>query len=305
MVGWKGRTGLVLALLASAAALGASWAASGGGPAAPPGGAQDPAAKSDATGQPGATGPGAARPPASVTDPSAYFSQPADDVPQPFVPLRPATVDDQRRLEVVRLFTAARSLEDRRAWVDAVGLLQEALKLDPESIAVARRLSRLYIGALGRPDQAIEYGKRVLAVEPGDSDTLMQLVDYYRKTDPAGAQVLLNEVLANPKLDAHAPGRLLAEYELGRLYSGRLHQTDKAADAFAKVLDGLDDRSANRLSPLDQFRILGNDPATAYLNFGLVFLAAKRYELAVKAPSAAWSMTKTIRRSRWSWLIRC
>ncbi len=95
--------------------------------------------------------------------------------------------------------------------------------------------------------------------------------------------MLLNEVLANPKLDAHAPGRLLAEYELGRLYSGRLHQTDKAADAFAKVLDGLDDRSANRLSPLDQFRILGNDPATAYLNFGLVFLAAKRYELAVKA----------------------
>ena len=93
----------------------------------------------------------------------------------------------------------------------------------------------------------------------------------------------MNEVLANPKLDAHAPARLLAEFELGQLYSGRLHQTDKAADAFAKVLDALDDKSANRLSPSDQFRVLGDSPAIAYLSFGQVFLAAKRLELAVRA----------------------
>ena len=67
------------------------------------------------------------------------------------------------------------------------------------------------------------------------------------------------------------------------MYSGRLHETDKAADAFAKVLEGLDDKSANRLSPTDQFRILGNNPSMAYFNFGMVFLAAKRNELAVKA----------------------
>ncbi len=282
MVGSKGWARLSLVLLALAAGLGSSVKAVGAG-GAPEGGAQDRGANKDAASQPVAPGSPAARTPESVTDPSAYFSQPADDPPKPFVPLRPATVDDQRRLEVVRLFSAARSLEDRRAWTDAVALLQEALKLDPGSIAVARRLSRLYIGALGRPDQALEYGKRVLAVEPGDSETLIQLVEYYRKNDPGGAEGLLNEVLANPKLEAHAPGRLLAEYELGRLYSGRLHQPGKAADAFAKVLDGLDDKSANRLSPIDQFRILGNDPATAYLNFGLVFLAAKRFEPAVKA----------------------
>ena len=93
----------------------------------------------------------------------------------------------------------------------------------------------------------------------------------------------MNEVLANPKLDAHAPGRLLAEFELGRLYSGRLQQIDKAADAYAKVMDALDDKSANRLSPADLARVLGNDPSVAYLNFGMIFLAAKRDDLAVKA----------------------
>ncbi len=214
---------------------------------------------------------------------SEFFAQPGDDPPRAFVPLRPSTTDDRRRLEVVRLYSAGRALEDRRAWQDAVALLQEALKLEPNSIAVARRLSRIYLGALGRPDLALEYGKRVLAAEPGDSETLALLAEYYGKNDAPGAITLLNEVLANPALDRNAPARLLAYSELGRLYSGRLHQTDKAADAYAKVLEGLDDKAANRLTPTDQFRILGNDPAMAYFNFGMVFLSAKQNELAVKA----------------------
>ena len=80
-------------------------------------------------------------------------------------------MDDRRRLEVVRLYSAGRRSEDRHEWTDAVAVLQEALKLEPDSIAVARRLSRIYIGALGRPDLALEYGKRVLGHEPGDSET--------------------------------------------------------------------------------------------------------------------------------------
>jgi tetratricopeptide (TPR) repeat protein len=220
----------------------------------------------------------------SRSDLSVFFGQPGDDPPRPFVPLRPATVDDRRRLEAVRLYSAARALEDQRAWPDAVVLLQEASKLDPDSVAIARRLCRIFIGALGRPDLALEHGRRVLAIEPSDTETLGRLVDsYLRKNDSAGAEALLNEVLANPKLDAHSPGRLLAEFELGKLYSTRLKQFDKAAVAFAKVIALLDDKSANRLAASDLMRVLGNDPATAYLNFGLVLLAAGRNELAVKA----------------------
>jgi tetratricopeptide (TPR) repeat protein len=137
---------------------------------------------------------------------SEFFAQPGDDPPRAFVPLRPSTTDDRRRLLVVRLYSAGRALEDRRAWTDAAALFQEALKLEPDSIAVARRLCRLYIGALGRADLAVDYGKRVLAAEPGDSETLLQLVEYYRKNDPQGALALLNDVLANPKLDCIRAG---------------------------------------------------------------------------------------------------
>jgi len=245
--------------------------------------AREQTGKDDGAGKGDAGKAASSKPAQPRFDLSKFFNQPGDDPPRPFVPLRPSTVDDRRRIEAVRLYSAARALEDRRQWADAVALLQEALKLDPDSVAIARRLGRIYVGALGRPDLALQYGKRVLAVEPGDTDTLTRLVDYYNKNEPAGAEALLHEVLANPKLDAHAPGRLLAQFELGKLYSVRLNQPNKAADAFAKVVEALDDKSSNRLSASDQARILGNDPSTAYLNFGLIFLATKRYELAVKA----------------------
>src|SRR5262249_38075826 len=126
---------------------------------------------------------------------------------------------------------------------DAVALLQEASKLDPDSVAIARRLSRIYIGALGRPDLALQFGRRVLAIDPDDTDTLGRLIDFYsaQRNDSAGAESLLNEVLANPRLGANSPGRLLAEFERGNLYTNRLKQLDKAADAFAKVIVALDD----------------------------------------------------------------
>jgi tetratricopeptide (TPR) repeat protein len=237
----------------------------------------DDARKDDPAGKAGS------RPAESPADPPGFFGQPGEDLPKPFVPLRPSTVEDRQRTEAVRLYIAARALEDQRAWSDAVVLLQEAAKLDPESIAIARRLCRIYVGALGRPELALHYGRRVLAIDPGDTNTLIRLVDYYKKNDPASAEGLLNEVLANPKLDAHSPGRLLAEFELGKLYSGRLRQIDKAAGAFAEVMTALDDKSANRLTPVDLARVLGEDPSASYLEFGRVFIEARKFDLAVKA----------------------
>jgi tetratricopeptide (TPR) repeat protein len=239
--------------------------------------ARDDARKDDAAGK------ASPRPAEAAANPPGFFAQPGDDLPTPFVPLRPSTVDDRRRTEAVRLYSAARALEDQRAWSEAVLLLQEAAKLDPDSLAIARRLCRIYVGALGRPELALQYGKRVLSIDPGDTNTLTRLVDYYTKNDPAAAEELLNEVLANPKLDVHSPGRLLAEFELGKLYSGRLRQIDKAADAYAKVLAALDDKSANRLSPADLARVLGDDPSVAYQEFGAIFIAVRKYDLAVKA----------------------
>ena len=42
-----------------------------------------------------------------------YFAQPGEDRASPFVPLRPLTVDDRRQTEAVRLYIAARALDER------------------------------------------------------------------------------------------------------------------------------------------------------------------------------------------------
>ena len=176
----------------------------------------------------------------------------------------------------MRLYSAARALEDVAGGPTPSSLLQEASKLDPDSVAIARRLSKIYIGALARPDLATPVrpkGPDDRAGRYRDAQPAGRLLLQAEKSDSAAAEALLKDVLANPKLDAHSPGRLVAEFELGKLYSTRLKQLDKAADAFAKVIDALDDKSANRLSPSDLARVLGNDPSTAYFNFGMVFLA--------------------------------
>ena len=212
-----------------------------------------------------------------------YFTTPGEDPPQPFVPAQPRTVEDRKRIETITAFSVARALEDKRSWSEAITLLEDALKLEPDSVTLLRRLSRLCF-VLGRTDPGIKYCKRVLEVDPGDTDTITRLVGYYnRRNDPAGAESVLEDVLANPRLDKNAAGRLIAEFELGKLYAGKLKQLDKAADAFARVVDALDEKAANKLSQADQRRILGGDEAAAYQEFGLTFLQAKRYDLAIKA----------------------
>lgn len=215
--------------------------------------------------------------------PFEYFILTGEEPPAPFVPLKPRTVEDRKQVEATTAYSVARALEGRREWTQAISLLEGALKIDPDSVTLLRRLSKLSF-VLGRTEAGVGFSKRVLAADPGDTDTMSRLVAYYtRRNDLTGAEGVLRDILANPALDKNAPGRLVAEVELGKLYSGKLRQIERAADAYARVVEALDDKNANRLPPADLRRVLGGDESAAYQEFGLVFLQAKRFELAAKA----------------------
>lgn len=222
------------------------------------------------------------RPPGDPPAPKAPKS--LDDPPAAFVPLRPRTTEERGRVEALRLFAAARALEDRHKLTDALDLLEEARKLDPESPAVLRRLSRINL-LLGRGDQAVAVARKLIEVDPGDSATLALLVSHYleRKNDPAAAEVLLKKVAASPKLDKGSPGYYLVQRDLGDLYADVLNKPEPASDAYSKLMDALDERAANDLSPQDQARILEGDGASAYAKFGDTFLRAKRFDEAIRA----------------------
>src|SRR4051794_24093243 len=66
-----------------------------------------------------------------------------DELPGPFVPSHPRTTEERNRVEAMRDFAAARSLEGQRRFSDAIEVLEQALQKEPDSVAILRRLSVL------------------------------------------------------------------------------------------------------------------------------------------------------------------
>ena len=206
-----------------------------------------------------------------------------EDLPTIFVPAHPATVGDKRQLEMAELFVAARAHESRREWTEALELLEKCSVIDPQNVAVLKRISRLNF-LLGKQDKGIEISQKVLAIEPDDANTLRLMVSYYeRRGQFPQAEKLLTATLANPKLNAKSQAALYAHFARGLLYAGRLQQPLKAAEELAKVMEMLDDKTASNENPGETNRILGNDPAQMYLNFGRVFVATQKWDLAARA----------------------
>lgn len=205
-----------------------------------------------------------------------------DDPIVPFVPRRPRDESERDRLDALRDYVAARALEDRRLWEDAIALLEQARKKDPEAVAIVRRLARLYF-ALGRIEQGIDASLEVLAVDPQDAATIRQLVRSFRQSnDGERAEALLKGVLENPALPRGSTAELLVQHDLGLLYADLGRDADAAAP-LGRLVEALDSRDAARLSPGDLDLILGGDPAGAYRRFGEIFYTARDYDHSIIA----------------------
>jgi tetratricopeptide (TPR) repeat protein len=207
-----------------------------------------------------------------------------EDVPETFVPRNPRTTDERDRIEAVRLYAAARSLEDRHQLNEALETLEKARKISPESPTILRALSRLNL-LLGRTDQAVAVARKLIEIEPNDTAMITLLVSHFleRKNDPAGAEATLKKIAANPKLDKASAGYYMIQRLLGDLYADVLNRPADAAAAFLRLTEALDAKAANALSPRDRQRVLDGDEATSYVRFGEVFLRAKMYAAAVQA----------------------
>ncbi len=224
--------------------------------------------------------PKPAGPDASPRLAPADYGLPGEDPPRAFVPAHPRSVEEQRRVESLRHYAAARAFEERRQLSEAIKTLEKALAGDPESIPVLRRLSRINF-ALGREAPAIAYSKRVIAADPGDIETVAFLVQHDKDDLPA-AEAMLKGLAANPKLPRDSVGALYVQLELGNIYEAT-QRPDKAAACFARVVDALDEKTNARLAPSELRRFLGPDEGQAYLRFGRVFAQAKKHDEAIRA----------------------
>jgi tetratricopeptide (TPR) repeat protein len=65
------------------------------------------------------------------------------------------------------LYDQAERLKDQGNLTEAVGLLQQAISIDP-GYALAHSALAVYFGKLGQHDRAIEHGKKVCDLEPNE-----------------------------------------------------------------------------------------------------------------------------------------
>ncbi|MFM1802959.1 MAG: Beta-barrel assembly-enhancing protease, partial [Planctomycetota bacterium] len=206
-----------------------------------------------------------------------------EEPPALFIPAHPDTLERRKQVEMAELYAAARAHESRREWNEALEILDQCYKLDPENVAVLKRLSRLNL-ALGRMDPGVNFAKKALAIEPDNAATLRLVVSYYeRRNQFALAEKLLDEALANPKLSKKSTTALYAHFARGLLYAGRLQQPEKAGDELQIVMDLLDDKAIANDPTGESARILGNNPGNLYMNFGRIFVAIKRWDQAARA----------------------
>lgn len=206
-----------------------------------------------------------------------------EDPPALFIPAHPSTLEDKKIIELTELYATARAHESRREWNEAIEILDQCIKIDPENVAVLKRLSRLNL-ALGRMEPGVDYAKKALAIAPDNALTLRLVISYYERRNQFNlAEKLLDETIANPKLPAKSATALYAHFARGLLYAGRLQQPEKAGDELKIVMDLLDDKEIANDPTGESARILGNNPANLYMNFGRIFVAIKRWNEAVRA----------------------
>ncbi|MGA2060160.1 MAG: tetratricopeptide repeat protein [Thermoguttaceae bacterium] len=201
-----------------------------------------------------------------------------DDAPLPLSGNRAQDEAQRDKVEALALFSAARALELREQYAEALRLYQRALRYDPQSAQIARAIIPLAIH-LNRQDVAIRYALKSVELDEDLDLTLLRRLGVRLEEVGDWPQALK---LFQRALALHAPVEPnSADDVLLRMDTGRLliltGNYKEAADCFALVVDALDHPDKYSLSDEIQKALL-DEPGATYAFFGDCFLQAGRVE---------------------------
>ena len=121
--------------------------------------------------------------------------------------------------------------------VEAVNLLEEVRRLDPEAVPPRQSLMPLYLGLLRIPE-ALESGERIMAAYPDDASSALFLAEALRRSRrETEAAAVLEKTL--PKLGDNLPGRIRMLIVIATLYEEQKQnaQAEKTLRELAILLD--------------------------------------------------------------------
>lgn len=184
------------------------------------------------------------------------------------------------RIEALGLFGAGRREEQAGRVERALQFYQRALRRDPASAALARRIVELCV-RLGRDDEAIRYA--MIAVELGPADELLaQIGDVLRQRGEFAQALKIYEKVPDELIQGPPSSRVVRALALGQMYLVT-NQPEKAAEHFLTVMAALDEQAQPPLDPSLRAAMLGKEPGRTYELFGDAFLAAGRVAEAERA----------------------
>ena len=264
---------------------------------------------SSADPHPAVPAPGAAGRAGAEADARILFALPGEDPPQPFVPLHPQTVEDRQQIEARHATTAppgpsktenALDRRDRPAGEGAEARTRLGRDPPPPEPPLLRP-GQDRAGHQVRQARPRGRPRRHRHDQPAGRTTTSEERPGGGRDAPegrAGQPQARQELVRPPARRARARQALL------RTSSSR---SDKAADAFAKVVEALDEKAANRLSPADQKRILGGDETAAALTSSSAWSSSRPSGTTSpsRRSSAGSSTTRTTPSSRCSWRRPC
>ncbi|MCE9529865.1 MAG: tetratricopeptide repeat protein [Planctomycetes bacterium] len=195
----------------------------------------------------------------------------------------PLSGEEATRRESKILFAMGVMRHRGDRWLEAMTLLEEAAKLDPETPAADRALIPLYL-SLAREDDALDACRRVLKRVPDDSDTAYQLAKLYRANNQtAEAIAALKQGVNSPRAGDRHDLQYFMLLDLAALQ-------EKSADNEG-VID-TQQRLAKHLIE-HRARLIGSETLTrdehavatalAYEKVGHAHLKEDRYDDAIKA----------------------
>lgn len=207
--------------------------------------------------------------------------QPGDDALKPLEPARGRAAGTSDNLDALAWFGVGELREGRGQFREAVNAYRKSIALDPNQVAVYRRLVPLEFN-LGENEEGIEHALKLVELAPDDANLMQQLAQVLvARGRVADAASLLEKAMLVETVGDRSPQFLALQRDLGVLYV-IMGQQDKAAEAFEKLWDGLQDPPKYNLQDR-QLRALLANPEATYRQLGETFLAAKKFALATSA----------------------
>lgn len=211
----------------------------------------------------------------------AFPPQIGEDEPAVLEPVRPRSVEEQKRVDSHAWFMAGQVHLQREAYRKALAAFEKAKELDPGNSQIYRSVMEAALH-LGDTPKAMENARKAVELDPDDYELLRQLaVELLRENKGVEAIKYLERALKSDRLDKKSGNYVLINRDLGVLYN-LLGEPEKAAVHFDVVLAAMVKPADFGLNAQARQELVKNR-ATSYEELGQVFIRAKQPDKAIVA----------------------